>query len=526
LAAVNGNTGNSINTLADLLPYRARHNGAATAVALGDDRITYAELERRSNRVASGLLLEGVTRGSRVAIMDRNNLSFFEVLFGIAKVGAVLVTVNARLTAPEVEYQLSDADAQLIFVGPDFADLIGPLTRSLPGLRKMVVLDEAPDSAYTAWLDAQDDSAPGVNVSPDETALQMYTSGTTGAPKGVEIPHRSIINSAHVGLEIWPFLAEPGAAILATMPLFHIAACNLCLTAMMGGARVEVMREANAMALARIIEEKGISLVPVPATLIHQMLNDPVVREMDFSSLKVMLIAGSGISVDLLREAQELFACGFAMAYGSTETTGGVTYLGPDDCVPSAGKRLHSAGRVLNHSEIKIADESGNELPAGAVGEILCRTNRLMKAYWKQPEASGKALKSGWFHSGDAGYVDEDGYLFVVDRIKDMVLTGGENVYPAEVENSLLAHPAVAAAAVVGIPDEKWGEALLAFIITTQGKTVTADELQQFLRGRLAGFKVPRRYEFVSEFPLNASGKVLKRTLRAPYWEGKSRQIG
>lgn len=521
-----GNAKNAITTLAELLPYHASHSGDATAVAMDGARISYRELEQRSNRVAHGLLNAGVTSSARVAIMDRNNPTFFEVLFGTVKAGAVLVTVNARLTAPEVEFQLRDADAQVMFVGPEFADLAESAADSLPNLRKVMVLDEQSGGDYQTWLAAQAIGIPELEVLPDATALQMYTSGTTGAPKGVEIPHQSIVNSAHVGLEIWPFLAEPGAAVLATMPLFHIAACNLCLTAMLVGARVEVMQEANDMALAKAIVEKGISLVPVPATLIHMMLNNPLVRAMDFSALQVMLIAGSGISEDLLREAQALFDCGFAMAYGATETTGGVTYLGPEDCTPTAGKRLRSAGRVLSHSEIKIVDESGNELPTGEVGEILCRTNRLMKGYWQQPEASRAALRDGWFQSGDAGYVDEEGFLFVVDRIKDMVLTGGENVYPAEVENALLAHDAVDGAAVVGVPDEKWGESLLAFIITSPGQSVTADQLQQFLREKLAGFKVPRRYEFVSEFPLNASGKVLKRTLRAPYWKGKSRQIG
>jgi acyl-CoA synthetase (AMP-forming)/AMP-acid ligase II len=264
----------------------------------------------------------------------------------------------------------------------------------------------------------------------------------------------------------------------------------------------------------------------LPATVIHAMLRLPDVQHKDFSALRTMLVAGSGIAPELVREAGETFQCGFALSYGSTETCGGMTYLGPDKCTPDAGDLLGSAGKTLGDSEIRIVDGSGNDKPPGEVGEILCRSDRLMTGYWRNPEATKNAVKDGWFWSGDAGYVDEDGYLFVVDRIKDMVISGGENIYPTEIEHVIHMHDAVEDVAVVGIPDEKWGEALLAFIVRKRGADVDSGEIEEFLRGKLAGYKIPRRYEFVDGFPRNATGKVLKRELRRPYWEGRERNVG
>ena len=513
-----------ITTLAKLVPHHASIHPDAEAVVYGSRSLSFGELERRSNQVAHGLLAECSGAHSRVAILDRNSECFFEVLFGTAKAGHVLVTVNFRLTPTEIEYVLHDSQAEVIFVGEEYAPLVAGIRDKLPGLKRVVILGG--EAGYDAWRARQAVSPPAIAVDPEDSAVQMYTSGTTGNPKGVELSHRAMVAAAVAGLSVWPFLREPGAAVLGTMPLFHIAAANLCIAALFVGARAEIVRETSPPELARLLIEKQISLVPVPATVIHEMLRTPGVREQDFSALKTMLIAGSGISVELLREAQQVFRCGFALSYGSTETCGGMTYLGAQDCTADAGKLLKSAGKLLAQSEIRIVDEQGRDVPVGQNGEILCRSNRLMTAYWRRPEATVEALRDGWFYSGDAGYMDAEGYLYVVDRIKDMVITGGENVYPTEVEQVMRTHPAVDDAAVVGIPDNKWGEALLAFVIPKPDTGITGAELETFLREKLAGFKVPRKYEFVDSFPLNATGKVLKRTLRAPYWEGKTRQVG
>jgi acyl-CoA synthetase (AMP-forming)/AMP-acid ligase II len=312
--------------------------------------------------------------------------------------------------------------------------------------------------------------------------------------------------------------------VLGTMPLFHIAACNLCIAALFAGARAEIVRDATAAELAGIIPSRGINLVPLPPVLIHGMLRLPDIRSRDFSALKVMLVAGSGIAEELIREATAVFNCGFALSYGSTETCGGVTYLGPGECVTGAGDRLRSAGRELWESAVRIVHADGSECQPGEVGEILCRSNRLMTGYWKREQATAESLRDGWFHSGDAGFLDAERYLYVVDRIKDMVISGGENIYPAEIEGALFTHPGIEDAAVVGIPDAQWGESLLAFVVPRAGHSPSPAEIEAFLRERLAGYKVPRRYEFVGTLPRNATGKVLKRELRAPYWQGRARR--
>jgi acyl-CoA synthetase (AMP-forming)/AMP-acid ligase II len=516
----------AITDLGAVVEVNAGRYPERTAIVYGDRRVSFAELEQRARRVACGLLEEGIEPGARVALLDRNADSFFDILFGTVRANAVLVTVNFRLATPEIEFILADSRAELFFVGADFLPQVEALRDRLPALKRIIVLSDEPGSEFDEWCARQDPSTALPDIEPESGAVQMYTSGTTGNPKGVELSHRAMVNAALAGLSVWPFLYEPDSAVLGTMPLFHIAAANLCIAALYAGARAEILREATPAELAEIIPSHGISLVPLPAAVIHAMLRLEGVEDKDFSCLRVMLVAGSGIAVELLREATEMFDCGFALSYGATEMCGGVTYLHPDECTPDGGKRLESAGTLLANSEVRILDEEGKELPAGEIGEVVTRSNRLMSCYWNRPDATAESLRDGWFYSGDAGYMDADGYLFIVDRLKDMVISGGENVYPTEIEQVMHTHPAVEDVAVVGIPDDKWGETLLAFVIRKSGQETSAGELEEYLRSRLAGFKVPRRYEFVDEFPRNATGKVLKRTLREPYWEGKDRQVG
>ena len=514
-----------IRFLGDVASVGAALGPDDTAIVYGPRRLTFADLDERSNRFANGLRAEGISSQSRIAMLDRNSECYFDVMFGAPKANVVLVTINFRLTRPEISYILSDSNAEMLFVGKEFAAIATQLAGELPALKKIVVVDGQGDTGYEHWLASQAATpVEGVAIRPNDAAVQMYTSGTTGNPKGVELSHSAMTNAARVGLEVWPFLYESASAVLGTMPLFHIAAFNLCIAALCAGARAEIVRDATPEELADIIPDHGISLVPLPAAVIHALLRMESTRTKDFGSLKVMLIAGSGIAVELLREAGETFDCGFALSYGSTEMCGGISYLGPGECTPDAGKRLQSAGRLLPHSEVRIVDARGGELPVGEVGEIMVRSNRLMTCYWNRPEATAEALRDGWFHSGDAGYLDEGGYLYITDRIKDMVLSGGENVYPAEVEKAMFAHPAVEDVAVIGVPDEKWGESLLAFVVLKRGvQAPTTGEFIEFLRGNLAGFKIPRRYEFVDAFPRNAMGKVLKRTLREPFWQGRGK---
>lgn len=505
--------------LANIIVKAANHSPKDQAIIYQDEVVSFEALNRRANFVANSLLNENIKPQSRIAILDKNAPSFFEILFGASKINSVLVTVNFRLTTTEIIYILDDADVEILFVNEEFLPAIAPLKDKLPYLKKIIVMRGTSSDEYNQWLDSKgSDHTPRLKIRPDDGCVQMYTSGTTGHPKGVELSHQAMLNAANVGMDVWPFLQDQGSKVLATMPLFHIAASNLCIAAFNVYAAAEIVRDISLDTLADTIADHGISLVPVPATLIHQMLRQDNIRTKDFSALKDMLIAGSGIATELIREAAEVFECGFALSYGSTEMCGGVTYLGPDACTFDAGEKLKSAGKLLNNCEIRIVDNEGNDLATGETGEIVVRSNRLMNGYWKRPEATAEAIKDGWFYSGDAGYFDDEGYLYVVDRIKDMVISGGENIYPVEIENVLHLHPSIENVAVLGVPDEKWGEALVAVIIPKQGTVTPSDqEFIDFLRTKLAGYKIPRRYEYTDVFPMNAMGKILKRTLRETY---------
>ncbi|HBF62528.1 MAG TPA: hypothetical protein DDW59_03780 [Gammaproteobacteria bacterium] len=323
-----------------------------------------------------------------------------------------------------------------------------------------------------------------------------------------------MVNAAKAGHSVWPFLDDPGASVLATMPLFHIAACNLGLAALLKSARVDIVNEADPTFVADWLSQHRNSLVPLPATVIHGMLELPDIKDRNFSALRTMLVAGSGIAEDLIKRATETFDCGFALSYGSTETCGGITYLGPGECVQGAGKKLTSAGTVMQPSRIEIQNQEGEPCSPNEVGEIVCFSDRLMEEYWNRPDATRAAFRGGGYRSGDAGYLDEDGYLYVVDRIKDMVISGGENIYPAEIEQIFYTHSDVMDAAVIGRPDPRWGEALVAVLVMRQGAELDADAMIDFLRPSLAGYKIPRLYEVVEALPRNATGKVLKTTLR------------
>lgn len=504
-----------IKTVVDVLAEQVKRQPSAIALSFEGRETSYSELDRLSNQVANKLLAIGLPANSRVAVMARNSDDFFPILFGVAKAGMALVTINSRLTAPEVSYILNDSGACALFTEVAFEELAAACCEEVDGLDHVIVSQDASggESGLSSWLSDGSADAPGVDVTPEHTAIQMYTSGTTGAPKGVEITHECLVVAAAEGLTLWGALFKDNSAVLATMPLFHIAACNLCIAGLYAGARAVIVRDASPAETLQIISDQAITVVPIPATVIHQMTSLDIIDQVDLSALDTMLIAGSGIPVATLRAAQAKLKCGFALAYGMTECCGGLTYLGPEDCTFDAGKKLGSAGKPFGNNRVKIVGPDGAELPVHSTGEIICKSDRLMKGYWNRPDATADALADGWYHSGDAGYLDDEGFLYVVDRLKDMVVSGGENIYPVEIENELMRHPAVDDVAVIGVPDEKWGEALLGLIVS-ESAPVADDVLIKFLRSRLAGYKIPRKFEWVDEFPRNATGKVLKRELR------------
>lgn len=519
-------------TLGDIARYQARVRGGEVALTFEGRTTTYGQFDALTNRVANALIAEGVARGQRIAYVGKNSDHYFELLIGAAKMGAVMTPIGWRLAPPEVAYIIEDSEAPIVFVGPE---VIGQ-TETVAGhltYRPTVIAMEA-DGAdgrplYEAWRDAAPDADPGVAIDPAvDVAVQLYTSGTTGKPKGAMLTHANLLSGRRAAAEAkmpWNEWAPDDVSLVA-MPVAHIGGTGWGVVGLYNGAKGVVAREFDPFKVLDFIEQDRISkMFMVPAAL-QIVVRQPRAREVDYSRMKYILYGASPIPLDLLRECMEVFGCGFCQQYGMTETCGTIVYLPPEDHDPAGNARMRAAGLPMPGVEIKVIDEAGNSVPAGTVGEVAVRSVANMPGYWKLPEATASTIgPDGWLRTGDAGYLDEDGYLFIHDRVKDMIISGAENIYPAEVESAVYGHPAVAEVAVIGIPDEKWGEAVKAVVALKPGMTATPDEIITFARGRIAAFKAPKSVDFIDALPRNASGKILRKDLREPYWAGRERRV-
>jgi acyl-CoA synthetase (AMP-forming)/AMP-acid ligase II len=512
----------SAMTLTGLLRDQAARHPDRTAFIYGDERVTLGEFNRRVDSVACALRASGVRSGDRVAVLDKNSLPYAELLFAAARIGAVQVPVNYRLGPDEVAYIVDDAEARVLVVGPEFIPVLDAIADRLPHAEHLIVAGSAPGHAYEDYATWSDREATPVDE-PGDVFVQLYSSGTTGRPKGVMLTHDNFFTILPLADELWDI--RPESVVMVAMPMYHIAGCTLAIGAIYGGIPGVIMREPDPVAIARSIETHRVTHVFLVPVLLLFMQQIPQVREADLSSLRLLLYGASPISDDVLRGAMRLLpGTRFMQVYGLTETTGAITYLPPEDHVPDS-PRLRSAGIPNPTVELKIIDPATEkELPTGGVGEIVCRTPQNMRGYWSLEQATKDTLlPDGWLRTGDAGYLDDDGYLYIHDRVKDMIISGGENIYPAEVENILMAHPAVSDCAVIGVPDEKWGETPKAIVVLKE--EVDDRELIDYCRSRLAHFKCPTSVDRTDAIPRNPTGKVLKRRLREPYWEGESRAV-
>lgn len=517
------------------LPQAVRHFAGlrpdAVAYSFEGRQTTYAEFERNTSRVAQALLAAGVRAGDRVGYVGKNCDHYFEAWIGAAKIGAVMTPASWRLAPPEVEFIIGHCDAVLLFVGPESAAMVQGLLPALPMVRQVVAM-EAGGSAgwpvYADWRDAQPATLPDHQPDAHDVVLQLYTSGTTGRPKGAMLTHRNLT----IGTEVseresipWSHWTADDISLVA-MPVAHIGGSGWGLRNLLSGAKGVVAREFDPRAVLDFIEHERISkLFMVPAAM-QIVLRDPRARSVDYSRLKYLLYGAAPIPAALLREGIEVFGCGFVQQYGMTETTGTVVALPPEDHTTEEVPRMRAAGKPLPGVELKVVDYEGRELAPGEVGEVVIRSGHNMSGYWKQPEETARTIDAdGWLRTGDAGYMDAEGYLYIHDRVKDMIISGGENVYPAEVESAIYGHPIVADVAVIGVPDEKWGEAVKAIVVLKAGQGADRDSIIAWTRQRLAGFKVPKSIEFVEALPRNPSGKLLRRKLREPYWDGMGRQV-
>ena len=497
-----------IDSIADM----ARVWGSLTPdkVALIDayGAVTYGELDDRSNRIANAIIDGGVRPGSHIGYLGKNSAEFFAIWMGINKAGCALCPLNWRSPALELAGLADDAQLPMIFVGPGFAGLAADVQREVA-----VSVDLVEEEALSDWLVDAASADPGHPVAGDRSALLTYTSGTTGKPKGVQISHDAFANwfrfSASEPAQQWG-ADDVG---LMTMPNFHLAGTWVTLPALYHGATLAILAAFDPDDFVRAVDAYRPTVACLVPTAIQLLLDHPSSELCDFSSLRRLYYAGSPIGVDTLRRAIATFGCDLVQFYGTTETYI-ITLLRPEQHRLDNPRLLTSCGQTMPTVELRVVNPNGRDVPTGDAGEVLVRSPWMFSGYWNKPEATAAAIVDGWYHTGDGGTFDEDGNLYLVDRLKDMIVTGGENVYTAEVDRALGGHPAVASVAVVGAPDEKWGERVVAFVVQRPETSVAAADLVSHCRRQIAGYKVPKEIHFVPELPMTASGKVQKAGLR------------
>jgi acyl-CoA synthetase (AMP-forming)/AMP-acid ligase II len=492
---------------------------------------TFRQVDDAASQIANGLRALGLGAGDRVASLTRHVIETTLLTLGACKIGAVCMPVNWRLAPPEVAYILANGGARFLMTDALFADTAR--AAAPPGIAAIAVTDAYEGlPGLEPWYRSQPATDPGLVPDPDATALQLYSSGTTGLPKGVELSHRNIcINTEETGGEIGFNGAQQ--VMFNALPPFHIAGVGLTLLTLGRGGQSVCMPEFDPPRIIEAIAEHRITHLFLVPAMILALVNTPGVEQGDYRSLQSISYGASPISESVLVAATRIFGCGFMQLYGLTETTGAIVYLPPQDHDPSGPKAhlMRAAGRAGRRVGMRIIDTTtGTDAPEGAVGEVWIRSPQNMRGYWANPQATAEAFpegrdaQGGWFRTGDAGYLRE-GYLFIQDRLKDMIISGGENIYPAEVENALMKHPAIADGAVIGVPDAKWGESVKACVVLRPGSSATEREIIDFMRARIAHFKCPKSVDFCDVLPRNPSGKLLKYVLRQPYWAGRDRAV-
>ncbi|MEM1052906.1 MAG: long-chain-fatty-acid--CoA ligase [Pseudomonadota bacterium] len=492
------------------------------ALEMGERTITYAEADVITRRLVKLFEDSGVGHGDRIAWLGKNSDRYFLLLYAAARVGVVLAPIGWRLAPPEMAYILEDTGTKVLFVEESFIDTANTVIGALENAPRVFEAESAFRSVQAL------EPAEYQPAYKDDAILQLYTSGTTGNPKGVTLSNHNMFSLRQTSVEEavpWQTFAADDC-ILAAMPCAHIGGTGLCALATAAGIRVQVLAEFTPDGVLRAIQNGATHMFLVPAA-IQFVIQHPLAKETDFSNLRYLMYGAAPMPLELLKQAVATMPqAGFLQVYGMTETCGTVTTLPPEDHSLEGNERMRSAGKAVPGVEIEIRSTANEKVPLGEIGEICVLSPSNTEGYWKLPEATTKTIDhDGWLHTGDAGFMDEDGYIYIQDRIKDMIISGGENVYPAEVESAIYGHPAIAEVAVIGVPSQQWGEEVKACCVPKPGMEIDPLEVIAYTRERIAAFKAPKSVDVIHEMPRNASGKILRRQLRAPYWEGQDRQV-
>ena len=512
------------------LDYWAREQPDAEFAIQEGKSLTYAEAAAAVNRLAHGIVRSGVQIGERIAILAPNRPELVLILLAAAKAGVVAVPMDSRQTANQWLYVLNDGQIKTLFSAGEFVPAVDELRQSLETVENFVAIDDTDGASgweyYGDWLVEHPATPTERPVAATDTLYQVYTSGTTGQPKGVVVSHGACMDIL-VLLEV-SLTIHQGERFLVVTPIFHASGLLCSFISVYKGCSIYMPRGFDPGEAVRALSEERIVGTFMAPAMILACLGVPGATERRYDSLRFICYGAAAISVETLKRATQVFPCGFLQVYGQTEALP-ITFLSIQDHITALTDKpelLTSAGRAALAFQLRIVDEEGKPVPTGSMGEIVVSGPGLMTEYWNRPEATAETLRDGWVYTGDAGFVDEEGYLYITDRIKDLILWSGRNVYPQMVEDVLAQHSAVLEAAVIGVPDPVTGEAVKAMVMLRDGSQVAEQELIDFCADSLAEYQRPSSVEFVDAFPRNVLGKVLKRALREPYWAGQERRVG
>ncbi len=497
--------------IGSFLTKRAKLTPRKEALVVQDVRLTFDQMNRRCNRFVNSLERLNVRAGDRVAILALNEPEYFDLYFGLGKAGAIMVPINHRLAGPEIQYIINDCQAKVLVFGKEFAQVVESIHADLPCAHFVGIMDPPPAFAmsYTQLTADAPATEPVIKCGGGDTLTILYTSGTTGKPKGAELTHDGYFGTS---VTLRATFGEIGEILLMPLPLFHIGALAPVPMCVHFGMKMVFQRAFEPKNFLELLQTEKITWFGSVPQILMFLRQIPDFAKFDWSNVKMALVYAAPVPVSLIKD---FAASGIEVRqlYGMTECTGPATVIDGENAIQKAG----SCGPPFFHNEIRVVDMEGNDVGPEEMGEVLISGTNLMKGYWNRPDATAETLKDGWLYSGDMAKMDADGFLYIMDRKKDMIISGGENIYPAEIEDLLLSHPKIADAGVIGCPDEKWGEAVKAVIVLKEGEALTPEQLIEWSRGKIASFKIPKRVEITTEIPRTPTGKILKRVLREQF---------